>query len=215
MVQKKQNTPHPARRGRPPAYDREAALDKAQETFWKRGYAAASLDELSAAMGMNRPSLYNAFGDKRALYLATLRRYRAHSTDAVSEAFADDRPLREALRAIYQGLLAIWLSGGERPRGCYLIGTALTEAVAEPSVREELQDSLRNSDAAFARLFEQAAAHGELRPGSDPAALALLAAATLHTLALRARVGAPPDELEAVVEGLIDTACGIERPDER
>ncbi|SMF77692.1 transcriptional regulator, TetR family [Tistlia consotensis] len=219
MVQKKKGPPPlpgarlqaPRRgRGRPPAYDPEVALDKAQETFWKRGYAATSLDELSAATGMNRPSLYNAFGDKRALYLKTLERYRAKSNAAVAEAFTDGRPLRQALRAICDALLAIWLSGDEGPRGCYLIGTAVTEAATEPAVREQLLASMRSSDAGFARLIERGAARGEVRPGSDPAALGRLAAATVHTLALRARIGTPPDELAAVVEALVDTVCGPE-----
>ena len=66
----------PKRRGRPRAYDPQAALARAAETFWKAGYAGTSLDDLVAATGMNRPSLYAAFGDKRDLYLKTLEHYR-------------------------------------------------------------------------------------------------------------------------------------------
>src|SRR5262245_66197867 len=73
MVQKQRSERRP--RGRPRAYDPEIALQLATESFWRAGYAATSLDDLSAATGMNRPSLYSAFGDKRDLYLAALRRY--------------------------------------------------------------------------------------------------------------------------------------------
>lgn len=214
MVQKRKKTPEPSRRGRgrPPAYEADAALEKAQETFWRHGYAATSLDRLSAAMGMNRPSVYNAFGDKRALYLATVKRYRAQSTAAVAEAFVDEAcPLRRALRDIFGALLTIYLAGEDGPRGCYLVGTAATEAAADPAVADELRAATSNTDASFTRLFERAARKGELRPGSDPAALGRLASATIHTIALRTRVGARKSELQAIVDALIDTACGPEK----
>src|ERR1044071_5895097 len=67
----------PRKRGRPPAYDPETALGSARDVFWNTGFTASSLDDLSAAMAMNRPSLYGAFGDKEALYLKTLERYRS------------------------------------------------------------------------------------------------------------------------------------------
>src|SRR5262249_57918674 len=75
MVQKKSQRSEPRPRGRPRTYDPEIALQRATESFCRAGYAATSLDDLSAATGMNRPSLYGAFGDQRQLYLATLRRY--------------------------------------------------------------------------------------------------------------------------------------------
>src|SRR5882724_10797919 len=77
MVQKKSKgaKAEPKRRGRPRAYDPATAIARAAETFWKAGYAGTSLDDLSAATGMNRPSLYAAFGDKRDLYLKALEIY--------------------------------------------------------------------------------------------------------------------------------------------
>jgi AcrR family transcriptional regulator len=101
MVQKSS-----AKRGRPRAYDPETALGQAMATFWNAGFAATSLDDLGAAMGMNRPSLYGAFGDKRALYLATIERYRAMARDALHAALDNDRPLREALGRVYQSALS-------------------------------------------------------------------------------------------------------------
>src|SRR5580700_11977719 len=81
-------------RGRPRQYDPERALANAAEVFWKYGYAATSLDDLAAATGMNRPSLYAAFGDKRDLYLKTLERYQQRSRAIGQEIIADDPPLR-------------------------------------------------------------------------------------------------------------------------
>ena len=116
MVQKSKKPPvakidapvPPKRRGRPRAYQPEIALGKALDLFRKDGFAATSLDDLSAATGMNRPSLYGAFGDKRELYLAALRRYWELSHVAMEEALASDRTLREALRRLYRKALDLF-----------------------------------------------------------------------------------------------------------
>src|SRR5215510_10816443 len=118
MVQKEAK-----RRGRPRAYDPDTALARATETFWKAGYAGTSLDDLGTAMGMNRPSLYGAFGDKRDLYIKTLEHYRDQVRAVPREALADGPPLPTFLRQFYGGALALYLSG-ESGRGCYSIGTA-------------------------------------------------------------------------------------------
>src|SRR5262245_226734 len=130
MVQKE-----PRRRGRPRAYDPETALTRATETFWKAGYAGTSLDDLGAAMGMNRPSLYGAFGDKRDLYIKTLEHYRGQVRGLAREALAGDPPLRTFLRRFYASALTLYLSGESGGRGCYSIGTAATEAAVDPDVR--------------------------------------------------------------------------------
>src|SRR5262245_31945553 len=101
----------PGRRGRPRAYDADSALAKAAGVFWDSGYAATSLDDLSAATGMHRPSLYGAFGDKRALYLATVQRYRDTSMARTAEILSGDRPLRDELAALYAAALSIYLAG--------------------------------------------------------------------------------------------------------
>src|SRR6188474_3467159 len=128
MVQKSVSS---KKRGRPPAYDAKTALTRAMEAFWDAGYAATSLDDLSEATGMNRPSLYGAFGDKRALYLETLERYTENGRRAMEQALDPERPIAEALANLYAAALALYFSGGA-PRGCFLIGTAVTEAVKNP-----------------------------------------------------------------------------------
>jgi AcrR family transcriptional regulator len=204
MVQKQ--TPKP--RGRPRAYDPDAALAQVMDTFWDAGYAATSLDDLSAATGMNRPSLYGAFGDKRSLYLKALERYRAASRAALKEALALDQPLREALRRVYAAALSIYLSGGKAARGCFLIGTAATEAVGNPEVRAIFAASVRGLDEAFEARIRFARDRGELKPDADPAALAKLASAVLHTLAIRSRAGEPRAALEATAEAAVELICG-------
>src|SRR6266853_632024 len=102
----------PKRRGRPRAYQPEVALGKALDLFRKGGFAATSLDDLSAATGMNRPSLYGAFGDKRELYIKSYQRYRADARAAMLDIFRDELPIRKRLERIYAVALDIYLSGG-------------------------------------------------------------------------------------------------------
>ena len=184
MVQKT-----PARRGRPRGYDPATALARAMAVFWDAGYAATSLDDISAGTGMNRPSLYGAFGDKRALYRQALERYRSIGRAAMSETLAYDRPLREALGRVYDKALSMYVSGDNGARGCFLIGTALTESVLDPEVRVALADALHEIDDAFEARFRYAREHAELPHDADPTALAKLASAVLHTLAVRSRAG--------------------------
>ena len=141
MVQKEQK-----RRGRPPAYVPELALSKAIKAFWPAGFAGTSLDELAAATGMNRPSLYGAFGDKHDLYMKALEHYWAEGRDAMARALAPDRPIRAALRAVYAEALDIYFPPAGSPRGCFLITTGTTEAMHDPDVRAYLDAALREID---------------------------------------------------------------------
>jgi AcrR family transcriptional regulator len=204
MAQKQTGRP----RGRPRAYDPDAALAQAIDTFWDAGYAATSLDDLSAATGMNRPSLYAAFGDKRALYLKALERYRAASRAGLQEALALDQSLRQALRQVYARALSVYLSGEGGARGCFMIGTAATEAVGNPEVRAFLAESVRGLDEVFEARIRFARDRGELKPEADPATLATLASAVLHTLAIRSRAGEPRAALEAAAEAGVNLICG-------
>ncbi len=204
--------PEKRRRVRPPQYDPDEALDKAAEVFWKSGYAGTSLDDLVAATGMNRPSLYGAFGDKRAIYLATLERYRDGSRAKAKALLADNPSLRVYLERFYDAALDIYLAGADEARGCYSIGTAATQAAVDPVVREFLADSVRSTDAFLADVIRAARQRGEVSPRSDPTALAQLATATLHTLAVRARAGLTRQELNAIAAAAIDMICGEHSP---
>src|SRR5258707_9787205 len=181
MVQKKPKDAKagPKRRGRPRAYDPELAIARAADIFWKAGYAGTSLDDLSEATGMNRPSLYAAFGDKRDLYLKTLEYYRGESRALARAALADDPVLRVFLKRFYDKALALYLEGG--PRGCYSIGTAATVAAVDDKVRAFLADSMRTTDSFLKSRIEKAKERGEISRDADAAALAYLATATLHT----------------------------------
>jgi AcrR family transcriptional regulator len=211
MVQKEVMQPNQRkRRGRPRAYDPDAALTRAIGSFWKAGYSGTSLDDLSAATGMNRPSLYGAFGDKRDLYLKSLAHYWELSRVAMDEALAHEVPLRVALQRLYDKALSIYFSGKDGPRGCFAIGTATTEAVQEPAIRASLAQGFRMIDEAFEARIRFAQEQGELSRGTDPAALAMLASATLHTLAIRSRAGTPRKVLQGIVDVTLRVICGAD-----
>jgi AcrR family transcriptional regulator len=198
----------PKRRGRPRAYEPDVALAKALDLFRKDGFAATSLDDLSAATGMNRPSLYGAFGDKRELYIKSFQRYRDDARAAMIDIFRKEQPIRERLARIYAIALDIYLSGESGPRGCFTVMTAASEAVSDPGIRAMVLEGFVELDKAFAACFRQAKEKGELPATADPEVLAQMASATIHTIAIRARARVPRKELEAIVKGAIDVMCG-------
>lgn len=202
-----QNTP-PRPRGRPRAYDAERALAQARDAFWQAGFSATSMDDLSAATGMNRPSLYAAFGDKHRLYLDLLQRYIAASDAAIAQEFAREQPLAKALTRFYRLALSLYLPEQGVPRGCFLIGTAVSEAAADAAVREKLDAGLNGFTRALEQRLRRAQAEGELQRGADPAALADIAAAVLHSLAVRARAGASRAALNATIAAAVRLICG-------
>ncbi len=156
------DVPAPKRRGRPRAYQPDIALGKALDLFRKDGFAATSLDDLSAATGMNRPSLYGAFGDKRELYIKSYQRYRDDARAAMRDIFRQEMPIRKRLERIYAVALDIYLSGEAGPRGCFTVMTAASEAVADPEIRAMVLEGFSELDKAFASCFRLAKENGEL-----------------------------------------------------
>jgi AcrR family transcriptional regulator len=195
-------------RGRPRAYDADDALGSATDAFWTGGYSGTSLDVLSDAMGMNRPSLYAAFGDKHALYLSTLDRYIEAGVQAMQQALRDDLPLAQALQRVYEAALALYLPAGGEPRGCFLIGTAVVESKADEAVRTRLAQGLKSFDRAFEKRMRRAQADGELSVDADAVVLARVASAILHSLALRSRAGDSRASLRATAAQGVALICG-------
>jgi TetR/AcrR family transcriptional regulator, copper-responsive repressor len=198
----------PRKRGRPRAYEPDVALARAMDVFWRDGFAATSLDTISAAKGMNRPSLYAAFGDKRDIYVKAYQRYRERARERMAEIFTIDLPLRKLLRGVYGIAIDMYVSGEDGPRGCFTVMTATSEAVSDPEIRELAVTGLVEMDRAFARLFKAAQAKGELPSSADPVMLAQLATATIHTLAVRARVRMSRKELDAIADASTELICG-------
>ncbi|MBL7498980.1 TetR/AcrR family transcriptional regulator [Frankia sp. CNm7] len=194
--------------GRPRAYDPEVALERATETFWRAGLSGTTLDDLAHATAMNRPSLYAAFGDKKAMYLKALERYGERGQVAIEQRLAAER-LPDALLGAYRAAIAIYAgSDGEAP-GCFLVSTATVEARTDPRVRALLAEGIRRVDEMFAARIHRAVDDGELDDAVDAVVLAQLATAVLHTLALRARAGVPPATLEALASAGVRHLLGL------
>jgi AcrR family transcriptional regulator len=178
----------------------------ARDTFWRGGYAATSLEDLSAGMSMNRPSIYAAFGDKRSLYLRAVTEYADMSRSWLATALARPGPLRDGLRAVYRYARDFYSAGDDAPRGCFLLGTAVTEANQDAAVRAVVEATLESFTATFVKRFERAEREGELSPHA-PDALAQIATAALNTLAVRARTGASIAVLDALIDATVDVIC--------
>jgi TetR/AcrR family transcriptional regulator, copper-responsive repressor len=191
-------------RGRPRQYDPAEALDRAAGVFWSRGFAATSLDDLAAATGMNRPSLYNAFGDKEVLYRRALAGFVERMREAAGAALFKEPDLRKALLRFYEGALDVYFSSEPAP-GCFVMCTAPVEAVERPGVREDLRAVLAGLDDVLAERFRAARAAGAT--SLDPPAAARIAQAVLHSLAIRARAGASKAALRKMANEAVKVLC--------
>ena len=198
----------PKRRGRPRAFDSGVALKQAQDAFRDTGFSATSLDDLSAAMGINRPSLYGAFGDKRELFIAAYQQYRSDMAELFAPAFDPKLTLRASLRRIFDIAIGVYVSGLNGPRGCFSVMTAASEAMADDDIRDLVQKAMIGTDRLLAERCRLAKARGEIAADADCDALARLASAALQSIALRARARLPRAELETLARGAVDLIAG-------
>jgi AcrR family transcriptional regulator len=155
---------------------------------------------------MNRPSLYAAFGDKGAIYRKALEHYWADTRSAIAIALDERRPLREALQDFYDRAIEIYRSGNGR--GCFMVGTALTEALRNPKLRADLHGSLHGLIRVVTSRIALAQSRGEIDAKADAAELAIIAVAVLDFLAIQARVGTERKALKATADVALNTICG-------
>lgn len=190
----------PRRRGRPRAFDREAALAVATQLFWLKGYEATSILDLTAALGIAAPSLYSAFGSKDALFAEALQFYYKTYEGLVWDDFRDAGTAREAVKAyLYNSAAALTGALCDIPRGCMA-----TLATVGGDDHGELSELIRtNREGAFTLLmtrFEKAVSDGEMPASADVAKLARFLQTVQSGMSIRARDGADKTELEAVAE---------------
>lgn len=180
--------------GRPRGFDTERALDAAVDVFWRRGYEGASLSELTAAMGINRPSLYAAFGDKAELFQTALRRYVDSNMGYVTDAL--DRPTaRESAEAFLVGnARAVTMPG--RPAGCLSVQAIITQQDSREF--SSLAENRAATQRLFAERFHRAIDEGDLPGEESPEELAGFLITVASGFAIRAADGAPRDTLLAM-----------------
>jgi AcrR family transcriptional regulator len=184
-----------AERGRPRGFDRQVALRRAMEVFWEHGYEGAPLSELTAAMGINAPSLYAAFGCKEALFREAVTLYEQQEGIAV----ADAPTAREAVVGLlHAGALAY--SDPGKPAGCMIVLAANTYTPKTEGVRDHLSERRRAAKAAVRQRLEQGVADGDLAPGLDTGPLADYLSTVLSGMSVQARDGVGREGLLAVAD---------------
>jgi AcrR family transcriptional regulator len=194
----KRSAKQPVRRGRPRAFDAERALDAAMRVFWQYGYEGTSLPALTKAMGINRPSLYAAFGNKEALFRKTLDRYTEQAGCMINAALSQPTA-RGVVESLFRDVVAPRAKTDEG-RGCMLVQSALACSKESSRVRKDVLRRRGAVELLLRERFNRARAEGDLPADAVPAALAKYVVTIQHGLAVQLAGGADRDELRAAVE---------------
>jgi AcrR family transcriptional regulator len=191
-------------RGRPRAFDRDDALERAMRLFWSRGYEATSVSDLTEAMGITPPSLYGAFGDKKQLFLEAVDRYQDGPGRFAQRALSEEPTAERAIRRLLMDAIASF-SDPRQPKGCMVVLAATNCTVESSDVLSGLADRRRAAERAIRDRIAAGRAAGELPTGADIDALAGMVVATLFGLSIKARDGASRAGLRKIVEQTMRT----------
>jgi AcrR family transcriptional regulator len=198
MTSDGEGRPVRGRPGRPRCFDADQALDAALKVFWAKGYEGTSLSDLTRAMGINRPSLYAAFGNKEALFRRALDRYATGPATYVTEAL-EQPTAREVVQHLLSGAVEM-LTDKHNPGGCLMVRGALSTSKAGDPVRTELTNRRSATERALRRRFARARSKGDLPGDSNPVDLARFVSTVAQGLSVQAAGGASRRELLRVVE---------------
>jgi TetR/AcrR family transcriptional repressor of nem operon len=183
-------------------FDEEQALDTAMELFWAKGYEGTSLGDLEEALGVGRQSLYNAFGDKRQLFLATLDRYRRHTGDALVALESGNEGM-EGIRAYFHAAVELLAGEGDR-RGCFVTRSLVDRGQDDPDVALRCNTSNHRVQESLAVALHTARARGEVSSDLPIQATARALSAQLSGLSVLARGDASKQELREAVDAVLD-----------
>ncbi len=169
-------------------FDKNEALQKAMEVFWRRGYGATSIQDLVEHMGVNRQSIYDTFGDKHSLYLAALDRYREVEGGKMFDLLAETGSVKRALRRLFTGIVEQAVGdGGASQRGCFM-GNAMAEMAGRcPKTAAKTCGNLAAAEEALYRALLRGKKTGEIKSGRDLRAVARFLYSSLQGLQVTAK----------------------------
>lgn len=185
---------HPRRRGRPLSFDRDSALEKAMLLFWKYGYEATSISDLTQAMGITAPSLYAAFGDKRHLFMETIKRYIDSKGCRVKEILASAPTAKIALE-LYLHENAFRLTQPALPHGCMIVTAATNCSEESACVQEELVQRRSDVKAVIKARLQRGIDEGDVAASTDTDKLANFYSTIVNGMTIQARDGASTEDL--------------------
>lgn len=195
-------------RGRPRAFNKDCALQKAIEVFTAKGYEATSLEDLTQAMGINKPSLYAAFGNKDALFLQALEAYTAPQDQIIKDKlFAEAntyRAFEQVFELIYQNHTH-QSACGQNMNGCLVANSTMLNCEEKKAFAEALQRNHNLHEDIFFERLEQGRQHGDLKPDTDSRALAQFFNGILVGIAVLARGQQKPEALCNIVNLALQT----------
>jgi AcrR family transcriptional regulator len=197
------------RMGRPRGFDENAALDAAMRVFWEKSYEGATLSDLTSAMGINRSSMYAAFGDKAALFRRSMERYREGPMRYMRDAL-EKRVLRDAVASLLHDTV-LFLSRPGHPRGCFSVQAALACGVDAEPIQQAMVEWRKAGEESLRKRFVQARRAGELPRDISPADLARFIATVMAGLAVQAVNGASREEMKRTAD-LVLKSIGLAMP---
>jgi AcrR family transcriptional regulator len=184
--------------GRPREFDTDEALGRAMEVFWRQGYEGTALSDLTEAMGINRPSLYAAFGNKESLFRKVLERYSDERAVHIRESL-EEPTARAVAEHLMRGAVDATTARG-CPKGCLTVQGALASGEQNEDIRKELAAWRRAGEARLRNRFKSAQAEGDLPAHADPADLARYVTSIVQGISVQATGGAARRELHRVVD---------------
>jgi TetR/AcrR family transcriptional repressor of nem operon len=182
-------------------FEPEKALTMAMDLFWRRGYEATSVHDLLEEMGIGRGSMYDTFGDKRALFLAALDRFEETRVSRADEILEGSASAVEGIRRLFETTIEGLVSYEPR-RGCLLANTAVELAPHDEQIARRISCYVRRTEEAFERTLVRGRATGEIPADKDPKALARFLVSILHGVRVLARAGVD----RAVLDDSVRTA---------